>query len=198
MAKYKLIISGWELEASAHSITQDEYEEILSSKEENGYETFHDMMDELEYILEDYFRWDGNIFSVSFPFLYENDTYFSVLDENGGKVLSFKLVDINHDSEKFESVEREEYDSDPETCGHDYVIFARDSSKGQIYCCEFESDEVPKIEDFDYLDNYINTPEGEMEILEEIYFKGQKLEKNFDESDTSGKSSETDIFTKNK
>ena len=196
MAKYKLILSGWELEASAHSITQEEYEEILLSKEENDYETFHDMMDELEYILEDYFRWDTNHFTISCAFLYENDTYFSVLDENDVEVLSFKLCDINHDSEKFEEVEREEYDADPETCGHDYILFASDSNKGQIYGCEFESDEIPKIEDFDYLDNYINTPEGEIDILEEVYFKGEKLEKNFDYTDTRGKSSETDIFTK--
>lgn len=196
MAKYKLILSGWELEASAHSITKEEYLEIISCKEENDYNTYHDMLDELETILEDYFRWDGNIFTISCPFLYENDTYFSVLDENDVEVLSFKLCDINHDSEKFEEVEREEYDADPETCGHDYILFASDSNKGQIYGCEFESDEIPKIEDFDYLDNYINTPEGEIDILEEVYFKGEKLEKNFDYTDTRGKSSETDIFVK--
>jgi hypothetical protein len=196
MAKYKLIVSGWEIETSAHSISEQEYEKIVSFKEDNNISTFHEMMDELENLVEGYYRYSGNIFNKTCLLSYENDTYFEVLDENDNEVLSFKLTDIDHDSEKFEEMERETYNADPEYSEHNYIIFASDSSKGVLFGADFESDELPKIEDFDYLDNYIGTPEGDIDYIEDIYFKGEKLEKNYDFADSSGKSSETDIFIK--
>lgn len=195
MAKYKLILSGWEIEASAHSITEEEHSKILAYKEENDIEDLHQMYDELENLVDGYYRYDGNIFTVTRPFHYDDNTYFLVMDENDQEVLSFTLGEINHDSDKFEDLEIESYNADPQFSEHKIIIFACDESKGQLFGCEFESDELPKIEDFEYTTTYINTPDGEMDLIEDIYFKDQKMEKDFNYCDTRGKSSETSIFT---
>lgn len=196
MAKYKIILSGWEIEASAHSISQQDYEKIISYKEDNGIDTFHEMMDEFENLVEGYYRYDGNIFTVSRPFHYDDNTFFKVLDENDEEVLSFTLGEINHDYDKFDDLGIESYNADPEFSEHEYIIFACDENKGQIFGCDFESEDIPKIEDFDYSTTCIGTPEGEYDVLEDIYFKDQKLEKDFNYCDTRGKSSETHIFIK--
>lgn len=189
MAKYKLVVSGWEAEASAHAISHEQYDKIKKHKEDNGIHSFHDMMEEIENIVRDYSRFNGNLFSFSGAIAYEDETFLNVEDENGKVVLSFVLGDID-----FVELENEPYGASLESLGNEYVIFALDENEGTLYQCEFESDEEPKIEDFTYSESYIDGPDTEMEVVEDFYFKGNKLEKDFDICDTSGKYSKTDIY----
>lgn len=190
MAKYKLVVSGWEIEASAQSLTAEQYEQINNHKEENDISTFHDMMEEIENIVEGYSRFDGNVFNFSGAIAYGDDTYLSVTNEDGEEVLSFVLDEID-----FDDSENKDYNADPESTGHGCIIFSCDENKGTMYECEFDSEEEPQMEDFSFTQNYINTPEREFEVVEDFFFKGQKLEKNRDCWDTRGKTSETNIYT---
>lgn len=191
MAKYKLVVSGWEIETSAHHITLEQYEKINNHKEKNEISTFHDMAFDFEDFIDGYYRYHGNLFNFSGAFAYDEQTYLGIVNESGEEIFGFVLGDINHVNS-----ENGVYDAYPENTGHDCIIFAIDENKGYLYECEFESEEEPKIEDFTYSINYIDTPEREIDIIEDFYFKGQKLEKDFDRCDTSGKSSETDIYLK--
>lgn len=191
MAKYKLIVSGWEIESSAHSISEEQYQKIVTYKDENDISTFHDMAFEFENFVDGYFRFNGNIFNFSGALAYEDDTYLSVVNEEGDEILNFVLGDIN-----FDDSENEAYDADPENIDQECIIFACDENKGVIYQCEFESEDEPQIEDFTFSQNYINTPEREFDVVDDFFYKGQKLEKDFDCTDTSGKSSDTDIYLK--
>ena len=53
-----------------------------------------------------------------------------------------------------QDLEIESYNADPQFSEHKIIIFACDESKGQLFGCEFESDEIPKLET---IDDFIDT-----------------------------------------
>ena len=54
MAKYKLLVNGYGLDGSAHTLTDEEVQTILSFKEKEGHKTLDEMYMDLPEILEDY------------------------------------------------------------------------------------------------------------------------------------------------
>ena len=59
---------------------------------------------------------------------------------------------------------------------------------------EFETDTAPLPSDFTYSTGSIDTPEGDYDFIDKIFFKGQPLEIE-DYLDNSGKASSVMIFT---
>jgi hypothetical protein len=59
---------------------------------------------------------------------------------------------------------------------------------------EFESDEVPSSKDFTFTTGCIETPNGDWDFIDKIFYKGEELE-IVDWLDNSGKSSTLEIFT---
>jgi hypothetical protein len=69
-----------------------------------------------------------------------------------------------------------------------------DENKGGIFTFTFESDTVPTPSDFTYSTGSIDTPDGDYDFVDKIFFKGRPLEIK-DNLDNSGKASTVKIFT---
>jgi len=86
------------------------------------------------------------------------------------------------------------YDSFPNETEPRNVYLSVDENKGGLYYMEFDSEEIPKPEDFTYTTGSIETPNGDWDFIDKIFYKGEELEV-VDWLDNSGKSSTLEIFT---
>jgi len=195
MEKYKLMILGWELETSAHSLSQDQYQSVLDYMSENDIESLDEISDELENIIENYSRIDGNMFSFSRPLLSAGDAYLKILDDTNKELATINFRDVKKRG-NFQDPPLTPYNAMPDSSGKDYILFTADNNKGVLFGAEIESIGIPSIHDFSYTENILLTPEGNIVFMETIFFKDDPIEENYDFSDIDGKSTETYLFAK--
>ena len=195
MAKYKLNCYGWSLEAIGKSLTDEQVKKIEDLMKKAGYEELWEVRYDLEELL-DIDIWDGDLFHVSKAF--DNGTmYFTVEDDMEKQVLSFDIDQTGElDENYYEENEYVGYDSFPKEDEPRNVYLSVDENKGGLYYMEFESEEIPKPEDFTYTTGSIETPNGDWDFIDKIFYKGEELEV-VDWLDNSGKSSTLEIFTHN-
>ena len=193
MAKYKLNCYGWSLEAIGKSLTDEQVKKIEDLMKKAGYEELWEVRYDLEELL-DIDIWDGDLFHVSKAF--DNGTmYFTVEDDMEKQVLSFDIDQTGElDENYYEENEYVGYDSFPKEDEPRNVYLSVDENKGGLYYMEFESEEIPKPEDFTYTTGSIETPNGDWDFIDKIFYKGEELEV-VDWLDNSGKSSTLEIFT---
>ncbi len=182
--KYTLNTYGWSGEFIGKSLTKEQTNQIESLKEDRGvdelWEIRFDIDDEMDFDI-----WDGDLLHVNKP-LHNGTAHFEVVDENGEIVLKFGIEDIEPldiDLDPYEVYPTENAD----------VFFTMDENKGGYCSYDFESDEVPQIEDFSFTHTTVDTPEGFWEVIESFLFKGDDLEV-YDHLDSMGKSSQVYIF----
>ena len=193
MKKYKLNSYGWSMEAIGKSLTN---EEVLKTEElikEKGSEFIW----EVRFDIDDLFEmdiWDGDLFHISKAF--DNNTaYFVIEDEEGKEVLNFEIKDFAElDESYYENNEFLEYDAFGNLEENKNVYVSIDENKGGMFLMEFESEEIPTEKDFTYTTGSIVTPEGDLDFIDKIFFKGQELE-IVDYLDNSGKASTFKIYT---
>ena len=193
MAKYKLNCYGWSLEAIGKSLTDEQVKKIEDLMKKAGYEELWEVRYDLEELL-DIDIWDGELFHVSKAF--DNGTmYFTVEDDMEKQVLSFDIDQTGElDENYYEENEYVGYDAFPNETEPRNVYLSVDENKGGLYYMEFESEEIPKPEDFTYTTGSIETPNGDWDFIDKIFYKGEELEV-VDWLDNSGKSSTLEIFT---
>jgi len=193
MAKYKLNCYGWSLEAIGKSLTDEQVKKIEDLMKKAGYEELWEVRYDLEELL-DIDIWDGELFHVSKAF--DNGTmYFTVEDDMEKQVLSFDIDQTGElDENYYEENDYVGYDSFPNETEPRNVYLSVDENKGGLYYMEFESEEIPKPEDFTYTTGSIETPNGDWDFIDKIFYKGEELEV-VDWLDNSGKSSTLEIFT---
>ena len=193
MAKYKLNCYGWSLEAIGKSLTDEQVKKIEDLMKKAGYEELWEVRYDLEDLL-DIDIWDGELFHVSKAF--DNGTmYFTVEDDMEKQVLSFDIDQTGElDENYYEENDYVGYDSFPNETEPRNVYLSVDENKGGLYYMEFESEEIPKPEDFTYTTGSIETPNGDWDFIDKIFYKGEELEV-VDWLDNSGKSSTLEIFT---
>ena len=193
MAKYKLNCYGWSLEAIGKSLTDEQVKKIEDLMKKAGYEELWEVRYDLEELL-DIDIWDGELFHVSKAF--DNGTmYFTVEDDMEKQVLSFDIDQTGElDENYYEENEYVGYDSFPKEDEPRNVYLSVDENKGGLYYMEFDSEEIPKPEDFTYTTGSIETPNGDWDFIDKIFYKGEELEV-VDWLDNSGKSSTLEIFT---
>ena len=193
MAKYKLNCYGWSLEAIGKSLTDEQVKKIEDLMKKAGYEELWEVRYDLEELL-DIDIWDGDLFHVSKAF--DNGTmYFTVEDDMEKQVLSFDIDQTGElDENYYEENEYVGYDSFPKEDEPRNVYLSVDENKGGLYYMEFDSEEIPKPEDFTYTTGSIETPNGDWDFIDKIFYKGEELEV-VDWLDNSGKSSTLEIFT---
>ena len=193
MAKYKLICYGWSLEAIGKSLTDEQVKKIEDLMKKAGYEELWEVRYDLEELL-DIDIWDGELFHVSKAF--DNGTmYFTVEDDMEKQVLSFDIDQTGElDENYYEENDYVGYDSFPNETEPRNVYLSVDENKGGLYYMEFDSEEIPKPEDFTYTTGSIETPNGDWDFIDKIFYKGEELEV-VDWLDNSGKSSTLEIFT---
>jgi hypothetical protein len=197
MAKYTLNTYGWSFEAICKTLTHEQVQIIRDKMEEEGFSELHEIRFDLDELLDLDF-WDGEVLHKTEAF--DNGTmHFEIIDEEGNKVLEFG---INELGDLYETIE--DYDDKYEYRGYEVIpeynvpptnlYLSVDENKGGIFKFEFESDTVPTPLDFTYSSGSIDTPDGDYDFVDKIFFKGQPLEIE-DYLDNSGKSSSCVIFT---
>jgi hypothetical protein len=193
MAKYKLNCYGWSLEAIGKSLTDEQVKKIEDLMKRSGYEELWEVRYDLDDLL-DIDIWDGELFHISKAF--DNGTmYFMIEDDMEKEVLSFDIDETGDlDENYYEENEYVGYDAYPKEDESRNVYLSVDENKGGLYYMEFESDEVPTSKDFTYSTGSIDTPNGDWDFIDKIFYKGQELE-IVDWLDNSGKSSTLEIFT---
>ena len=193
MAKYKLNCYGWSLEAIGKSLTDEQVKKIEDLMKKAGYEELWEVRYDLEELL-DIDIWDGELFHVSKAF--DNGTmYFTVEDDMEKQVLSFDIDQTGElDENYYEENDYNGYDSFPNEDEPRNVYLSVDENKGGLYYMEFESEEIPNPKDFTYTTGSIETPNGDWDFIDKIFYKGEELEV-VDWLDNSGKSSTLEIFT---
>lgn len=193
MAKYKLNCYGWSLEAIGKSLTDEQVKKIEDLMKKAGYEELWEVRYDLDDLL-DIDIWDGDLFHISTAF--DNGTmYFTVEDDMEKEVLAFDIDETGDlDEDYYEENKYVGYDAFPKEDGPKNIYLSVDENKGGLYYMEFESDEVPTAKDFTYTTGSVDTPNGDWDFIDKIFYKGQELE-IVDWLDNSGKSSTLEIFT---
>lgn len=215
MAKYRLEIGGWGMDAVAHSITDEHIEPIREIIGENPENTF-DLYDYFADNIRD--MYDGDLFRNDKPWWYEDATYLFLFNGDtepydGSKPINeWKLKDCTDHyevNEEFESTnivcwpgenkvdELSKKYADPP---YDYniadnIVFYVEETKGGMFYFEFESDEEPNPEDFSVAPGSIETPNGDWDFCDRFFYKGVELEITH-YLDNNGKGSQAFLFTK--
>ena len=194
MAKYKLRLHGWELNASAHSLTNEQVEDLKEYQEENGNEDLSEIAWEIETVVEEYEPFNTNMWVIDVPM--DNDKLTFILEgEDGEEVTTFKLDDMTDHYEIDEDYDSDSRNGYPEEGGDENILLFLEENKGIVYGFNLESEEVPTAKDFSYVRGSIDTPDGEWDFVDKVFFKGTELEVDFDFQETRGKALTVQLWT---
>lgn len=198
MAKYKLLANGFGIDGSAHSLTDEEVQNILSFKEKEGYQKLNEMYSDLPEILDDYDHYQTNYW-VTTTTLDTESLHFVLVSENDEVVWDAKIDELDKLMENFEYPEdaedhAKEIDAYPHE-GRENILLVYETTKGTMFGLEFESDEEPKPSDFAVTSQSMETPNYEEALISKVFFKGQELERNYDEENYRGKNLTIELFT---
>ena len=202
MTKYKLEMYGWEVEATGHSLTDEQVKQIQDLMETNGYSELWESRNDLEEegIIDDLYNPD--LFHVSRG-LDNSGLWFSLKDDKDNEVLRFEPSDMKDIYEMLgdsaDDIPYEGYLAIPgegKNENIDNILVVFDENKGGI--CEyemFESDEVPTAKDFCVQHGDIATPDGDWDFISKVFYKGKDLEV-YNHLDNRGKASTIEIYTR--
>jgi hypothetical protein len=198
MAKYKLLVNGYGLDGSAHTLTEEEVQKILSFKEKEGYKNFDEMYMDLLEILEDYDHYTTNYWVTTTAIATES-LHFVLVSENDDVIWDAKLEELDRMMENFQYPENaEDHVKEIEAYPHDgkeNILLVYETVKGTMFAIEIESEEGPKPTDFAVTIQSLETPKYEEELVSKVFFKGQEMERNYDEETFRGKSLTVELFT---
>ena len=173
MKKYKIEVYGWELESTCFSLDERQSTIMDEYIKENGKNCLSKLSFDIEDML-DIDMFDGDIFNISKPFYYF-ETNFLVIDNNK-TVKEFNTENFSHLEDILDDYEDpNEYIALPDVYESNILLITHES-KGGIYSFYVESEDIPKPKDFAIMGNFIDTPIGDYDIIEDIYFKGKKVE----------------------
>ncbi len=198
MAKYKLLVNGYGLDGSAHTLTDEEVQTILTFKEKEGYQNLTEMYMDLPEILEDYDHYMTNYW-VTTTTIASESLHFVLVSENDEVVWDVKLDELDHLMDRFEYPEdadehEKEIDAFPHE-GKENILLVYETIKGTMFGFDIESDEEPKPTDFAVNFQTMETPDYEESLVSKMFFKGQEMERNYDEEAYRGKSLTVELFT---
>lgn len=198
MAKYKLLVNGYGLDGSAHTLTDEEVQTILTFKEKEGYQNLTEMYMDLPEILEDYDHYMTNYW-VTTTTIASESLHFVLVSENDEVVWDVKLDELDHLMDRFEYPEdadehEKEIDAFPHE-GKENILLVYETIKGTMFGFDIESDEEPKPTDFAVNFQTMETPNYEESLVSKMFFKGQEMERNYDEEAYRGKSLTVELFT---
>lgn len=198
MAKYKLLVNGLGLDGSAHVLTDSEVQTILTYKEKEGHKTLDEMYMDLPEILEDYDHYMTNYWVTTTAIATES-LHFVLVSENDEVIWDVKLDELDRFMDNFtypDSADEhsKEIDAFPHE-GKENILLVYETIKGTVYGFDIESDEEPKPTDFAVTIQSMETPNYEEELVSKVFFKGQEMERNYDEENYRGKGLTVELFT---
>jgi hypothetical protein len=195
MKKFKLTVSGWSINASAHNVSNEIVDKINQHKFEMDVEDLTDLMGDLEEIVPGYSMFSTNMWVLERPTISEK-VFLQILDEDLKLVEKFELSQIDDvmDTDDDTELEIEYFSIIPNGVDTQNVLYVQEDNKGLICSFDLLSDDVPEIEDFTFSTSYIETPEGDLEILDRIFWRGVELEMSYDMQEVSGKSIKVELI----
>lgn len=189
MTNYKLNTYGWEGEFVGKEISNEQLEKIKQLMVDKNYESLAQLRWELDELDMDIYY--GDLFHLSKGL--DNQTmFFEVEDEDGNIVSEFgieligNIEDYKEDFDDYHSV-----DAYPKDGQNIYVSI--DEFKGGITTMNFESEGTPTAKDFAVSFGSVETPDGDWDFIDKIYFRGQELEV-WDHLDNTGKGANVTIY----
>jgi len=158
------------------------------------WEVRHELED--EDVLQDW--WSPDLFHETSPL--DNSVLYCYLYEDNVEIKKWQFHDIPSAWEVIGDDKADELNSIhcaiPEYIeGVDNVLCSFDENKGCLQEYEFESDTIPTPKDFYYSNGCIETPEGDWDYIDKLFFKGKELDIT-DWGDNSGKASTVHIYRK--
>lgn len=197
MTNYTLKISGWELNASAHSLTHDEVDHVYDYQEEMGIDDLSEIGTGLEDIIDGYDPFDTNMWVISKPMDISDKTWFTVDDEDGNNILDFAINKIDEVNEDIIL----DYDYPkplqgyPEEDHNENILLYLEENKGLVCNFNFKSNTIPTIDDFTYESSCIETPDGDWDFVNKVFYKGKELDMEYDEQWVRGKALTVELWT---
>ena len=193
MKKYRLELYGWGQEAVGHSIDTNDVDVIKDflNVEAEDILSLRDWFDDNNKDV-----YDGDLFNSNKPFWAEEETHFHLFE-----ITDLKQNELNKwllkDCTSHYDIDEDFEDLTNYNCwpldNHNKLLYIEESKGGLCYF-EFTSDLEPKPEDFSVISGTIETPDGDWEFLDKVFFKGQELEV-IDSLDSSGKNVSAYLFT---
>jgi hypothetical protein len=207
MKKYKLEVYGWEMEVIAHSLNGTMVSQIKKLVGDDEISNHHMGIDDI-LIQNDRDHYDADLFRMSKPFWYSDNTYFRLFDDSGELLSEFLLKDITPHYEVDEDCEPRTIDCYPNEIkidshypnGGEYasnILLIVEENKGGLFTFEIESEDIPTVKDFSVISGDIETPDPYYEFCDKFYFRGNELE-IFDYLDNNGKASTYYLFEEEK
>lgn len=201
MAKYSLLVNGTGIDGSAHTLTDEEVLGLRNFKDDQGYDTWHEMYSDLPEILENYDHYDTNNWVISTT-LATDRLHFVLVDQDNNVVWDAKPEEF---SQVYDETLGFEFPDDAEDATkirdavpydeHPNILLVYELCKGTMVDFSVELDEAPKPSDFSYTVHTIETPEDEFEYVDKVFFKGKQLEPVYEHENFTGKGLTVEILT---
>jgi hypothetical protein len=117
-------------------------------------------------------------------------------DDMENKVLEFGEKEMSDHYEVDEDADYgQTFNGYPIEGSEENIILWLEENKGWVCDFEFESDEVPTAKDFSMIGGCIETPDGDWDFIDKVYFKGKELEMDFNHQETRGKALTIELWT---
>jgi hypothetical protein len=184
------------LNASGHQLTNEEVEKLKNHMSENGIDDLSSMGFDIEEVLN-YDIFDANMWVMDKP-LWNGTPHFMVFksDDMENRVLEFEEKEMSDHYEVDENADYgDTFNGFPIEGEEENIILWLEENKGWICDFEFESDEIPTAKDFSMVGGCIETPNGDWDFIDKMYFKGKELQMDFNHQETRGKALTIELWT---
>ena len=189
--KYSLEVSGYEIDATCHIMSDHQAKSLVNIKGELG--DLSKLGYKIEEQFDNFYLFQDNEWSVNKP-LINDEIRFHIIDSNGDQVLNFKLEEITDYIEINTNVNATKYVITPNKSKKNFLLYY-EVNKGSLCEYLFQCNSSLKITDFSYLIGKIQHPDGYILFLDRLFYQGQELSISYGSNDVSGKSSFMQIWS---
>lgn len=213
--KFRLIMSGTCFDGSAHILSNDEVLKINNFKTKNDYSSLEEMYSELSTILgeENYIANLLTNYWINKTSISNSSLNFILLDGNDNLIWRsqeiLNLIDTPWDEkvpdEIYEHIDTPVLESyipsgNPECDAYPYdkrpnILFYYQELKGTLISYLIDSDTEPKPEEFSHTCITLETPNEDIELVNNVLYKTQILQREYEYEDFRGKNLTVGLFT---
>ena len=188
--RFKLELFGWQMWFQQKELNKTEIQKIEAYVSANNI-----ALEDSWWEIEGEFGMD--VFDVEFvkPFWYDEDTLFKIYNTDDILISEFYLSETSDHYRYDENAVGSCISVVPEFSEKSGYFMKIEETKGGIAVFHFESDDLPLPTDFSALGGMVETPDSYYEYVENLYFKGSKIEET-DFLDSSGKAMTVKLYKK--
>lgn len=165
--KYHVEMTGWEYHIQTKSINNSEVEEAINE------------INDIWQLDEMHLSGEGDFEICALDNSGNSPLTVTIYDESRNILLEIERHEINHYSE-LEELNANSWDInvciDPQY-SDDYIntLYLEKDYKGSVFTYEIESDDIPKKEDFLFSYCCIETPKGDIDLINNLIYKSKIL-----------------------